>query len=423
MTNAVIVSTARTPLAKSWKGAFNMTHGATLGGHAVQHAVARAGIEAAEVEDVIMGCANPEGATGANIARQIALKAGMPISVSGLTVNRFCSSGLQTIALAAQRIIAGEGQVYVAGGVESISCVQQEMNLHMLKDPSLEKMKPEIYWNMLQTAEQVAKRYKIGRDRMDEYGAASQQKACAAAAAGKFDDEIAPITVTAGVYDKTMGLITKQVTVSRDEGLREGTTVEGISGVRPALPGGLISAGNASQFSDGGGAVVVMHEKLAEQKGLKPLGRFLGFAVAGCEPDEMGIGPVYAVPKALARLGLTVNDIDLTAVYDDSKSINEGALTIPGFSIDGWYGRIFNGCGFFALQRLQGTPNRLQLALHQLDIAQMGLAAVLQRRLKVQPDLRDGRLSDGLLRQLSQRGQHLVFFGLQGSRIAANRGF
>ncbi len=311
MTNAVIVSTARTPLAKSWKGAFNMTHGATLGGHAVQHAVARAGIDAAEVEDVIMGCATPEGATGANIARQIALKAGLPISVSGLTVNRFCSSGLQTIALAAQRIIAGEGQVYVAGGVESISCVQQEMNTHMLQDLALAKQKPEIYWNMLQTAEQVAKRYKIGRDRMDEYGAASQQKACAAAAAGKFDDEIAPITVTAGVYDKTMGLISKQVTVSKDEGLREGTTVEAISGLRSALPGGLVSAGNASQFSDGAGACVIMDETLAEKRGLKPLGRFLGFAVAGCEPDEMGIGPVYAVPKALARLGLTVNDIDL----------------------------------------------------------------------------------------------------------------
>ena len=311
MTNAVIVSTARTPLAKSWKGAFNMTHGATLGGHAVQHAVARAGIDAPEVEDVIMGCATPEGATGANIARQIALKAGLPISVSGLTVNRFCSSGLQTIALAAQRIIAGEGQVYVAGGVESISCVQQEMNQHMLRDPSLDKIKPEIYWNMLQTAEQVAKRYKIGRDRMDEYGAASQQKACAAAAAGKFDDEIAPITVTAGVYDKTLGLITKQMTVSKDEGLREGTTVEAISGLRSALPGGLVTAGNASQFSDGAGACVVMDESLAEKKGLKPLGRFLGFAVAGCEPDEMGIGPVFAVPKALARLGLTVNDIDL----------------------------------------------------------------------------------------------------------------
>ncbi|MFM1764447.1 MAG: 3-ketoacyl-CoA thiolase [Pseudomonadota bacterium] len=311
MTNAVIVSTARTPLAKSWKGAFNMTHGATLGGHAVQHAVQRAGIDAAEVEDVIMGCATPEGATGANIARQIALKAGMPISVSGMTVNRFCSSGLQTIALAAQRIIAGEGQVYVAGGVESISCVQQEANQHMLQDLALAKMKPEIYWNMLQTAEQVAKRYKIGRDRMDEYGAASQQKACAAQAAGLFNDEIAPITVSAGVIDKVMGLMTKQVTVSADEGLREGTTVEAIAGLRSALPGGLISAGNASQFSDGAGACVLMDEKLAEQRGLKPLGRFLGFAVAGCEPDEMGIGPVYAVPKALSRLGLKVSDIDL----------------------------------------------------------------------------------------------------------------
>jgi acetyl-CoA C-acetyltransferase len=311
MTNAVIVSTARTPLAKSWKGAFNMTHGATLGGHAVQHAVARAGIDAAEVEDVIMGCATPEGATGANIARQIALKAGLPISVSGMTVNRFCSSGLQTIALAAQRIIAGEGQVYVAGGVESISCVQQEMNTHMLQDLALAKMKPEIYWNMLQTAEQVAKRYKIGRDVMDAYGAASQQKACAAQAAGLFNDEIAPITVTQGVIDKVMGMTTKQVTVSVDEGLREGTTVEAISGLRSALPGGLVSAGNASQFSDGAGACVLMDEKLAEQRGLKPMGRFLGFAVAGCEPDEMGIGPVYAVPKALARLGLTVQDIDL----------------------------------------------------------------------------------------------------------------
>ena len=311
MTQAVIVSTARTPLAKSWKGAFNMTHGATLGGHAVQHAVQRAGIDPALVEDVIMGCANPEGATGANIARQIALKAGLPISVSGMTVNRFCSSGLQTIALAAQRIIAGEGQVYVAGGVESISCVQQEMNLHMLKDLALEKQKPEIYWNMLQTAEQVAKRYGIGREAMDEYGAASQQKATAALEAGLFNAEIAPITVTAGVADKVMGLMTKQVTVSQDEGIRAGTTYDAIKGLRSALPGGLVSAGNASQFSDGAGACVVMDETLAQQQGLTPIGRFLGFAVAGCEPDEMGIGPVYAVPKALARLGLTVQDIDL----------------------------------------------------------------------------------------------------------------
>ncbi|MDB5886039.1 MAG: acetyl-CoA acetyltransferase [Polaromonas sp.] len=311
MTSALIVSTARTPLSKSWKGAFNMTHGATLGGHAVQHAVARAGIDAAEVDDVIMGCANPEGATGANIARQIALRAGCPITVSGMTVNRFCSSGLQAIALASQRVIAGEADIYVAGGVESISCVQQEMNTHMLREDWLAKNKPEIYWNMLQTAEQVAKRYGISRERMDEYGAGSQQKATAALAAGLYQAEIAPITVTAGVVDPVMGLTTKQVTVSNDEGIRAGTTREGISGLRSALPGGLITAGNASQFSDGGGAVVVMDEKVAERKGLAPLGRFLGFAVAGCEPDEMGIGPVFAIPKVLAKLGLGVGDIDL----------------------------------------------------------------------------------------------------------------
>jgi acetyl-CoA C-acetyltransferase len=311
MSKAVIVSTARTPLAKSWKGAFNMTHGATLGGHAVKHAVQRAGVDPAAIEDVLMGCANPEGATGANIARQIALMADLPITVSGATVNRFCSSGLQTIAMASQRIIAGEGDVYVAGGVESISCVQQEMNHHMLSDPALVAKKPEIYWSMLQTAEQVAKRYNIARDAMDEYGAASQQKACAAQAAGKFNDEIAPITVKAGVADAVMGLRTKEVTVSADEGLREGTTKEGISGIKPALPGGVISAGNASQFSDGAGACVVVSEEYASKNNLKPIGRFLGFAVAGCEPDEMGIGPVFAVPKVLSRLGLKVSDIDL----------------------------------------------------------------------------------------------------------------
>jgi acetyl-CoA C-acetyltransferase len=345
MTSAVIVSTARTPLAKSWKGAFNMTHGATLGGHAVKHAIQRAGIEAAEVDDVIMGCANPEGATGANIARQIALMADCPITTSGMTVNRFCSSGLQTIALAAQRIMAGEGDVYVAGGVESISCVQQEMNQHMLADPVLMKKKPEIYWNMLQTAEQVAKRYHILRDAMDEYGARSQQRASAALAAGLFEAEIAAITVKAGVADATLGLVTKEVTVSKDEGIREGTTKEGISGIRSAVPGGVIAAGNASQFSDGGGACVVMDESLASKRGLKPLGRFLGFAVAGCEPDEMGIGPVYAIPKVLKRLGLQVSDIDLwelneafavqviycrdkLGIPDDKLNVNGGAIAV-----------------------------------------------------------------------------------------------
>ncbi len=311
MTSAVIVSTARTPLAKSWKGGFNMTHGATLGSFAVQAAVERAGVEPAEVDDVMMGCATPEGATGSNIARQIALRAGLPITTSGVTVNRFCSSGLQTIAMAAQRIMAGESDVLVAGGVESISCVQNEANKHMLADPWLVEHKPEIYWTMLQTAEQVAKRYKIDRERMDRYGAASQQKAAAAQAAGRFDDEMVSCTVTAGVVDPVLGLRTREVTVSADEGIPPETTYEGIKDLRSALPGGLISAGNASQFSDGAGACVVMSETLASRRNLKPLGRFLGFAVAGCEPDEMGIGPVFAVPKVLKRLGLKVEDIDL----------------------------------------------------------------------------------------------------------------
>ncbi len=311
MTQSLIVSTARTPLAKSWKGAFNMTHGATLGGHVVKAAVERADIDPGAVDDVLMGCANPEGATGWNIARQIVLRAGLPVGVPGMTINRFCSSGLQTIALAAQRIIAGEGEVFVAGGVESISCVQQEMNLHMFQDAWLAEHKPEIYWNMMQTAEQVAKRYGVSKERMDRYGAESQQKACAAQEKGLFDAEIAPITVTAGVADAQLGLRSKEVTVKADEGLRPGTTYESIKDIRTAVPGGVVTAGNASQFSDGARASALGGEKYAEQKGMKPLGRFLGFAVAGCDPDEMGIGPVFAVPKVLKRLGLTMDDIDL----------------------------------------------------------------------------------------------------------------
>ncbi|MCZ2134930.1 MAG: acetyl-CoA C-acyltransferase [Burkholderiales bacterium] len=311
MTDAVIVSTARTPLCKSWKGSMNMTHGATLGGHVIRAAIERAGIDGAEVDDVLMGCANPEGATGWNIARQALLRAGLPDSVPGATVNRFCSSGMQTIAMAAQRIIAGEGDIFVAGGVESISCVQLEMNMHMFKDSWLEKNKPTIYWNMMQTAENVAKRYNIPKERMDRFGAESQQKACAAQEAGLFNAEIAPITLTAGVADPKTGMTTKQVTVTQDEGLRPGTTYESIKDIRTAVPGGVVTAGNASQFSDGAGACVVMNAKLAEQRGLKPLGIFRGFAVAGCNPDEMGIGPVFAVPKVLRRLGLSVADIDL----------------------------------------------------------------------------------------------------------------
>jgi acetyl-CoA C-acetyltransferase len=312
MTDAVIVSTARTGLAKSWRGAFNMTHGATLGGHAVEHAILRAKIDPKEVEDVIMGCANPEGATGANIARQIALRAGCPITTSGMTVNRFCSSGLQTIALAAQRVIAGEGDVFVAGGVESISCVQNEANRHMIAESWLSEHKPEIYWSMLQTAETVAKRYNISREKQDEYGVASQQRAAASEAAGKFKDEIVPMTTIMGVADKESGLLgTKEVTIAADEGIRPDTTYEGVAKIKPALPGGVIAAGNASQFSDGASAAVVMSAKLAEQRGLAPLGIFRGFAVAGCEPDEMGIGPVFAIPKLLEKTGKKISDIGL----------------------------------------------------------------------------------------------------------------
>ena len=346
MTDAVIVSTARTGLAKSWRGALNMTHGATMGGHVVKHAIERAGIEAAEIEDVLMGCATPEGATGANIARQIALRAGCPVTTAGATVNRFCSSGLQTIAMASQRVIANEGDVFVAGGLEAISCVQNEMNRHMIQEAWLKQNKPEIYWTMLQTAEQVAKRYKIPREKQDEYGARSQQRAAKAQAEGKFNDEIVPFSTVMGVADKASGmLLTREVTLDRDEGIRADTTYEGVSKIKPVFPDGVISAGNASQFSDGASATVVMNAKVAEQKGLKPLGIFRGFAVAGCEPDEMGIGPVFAIPKLLKRTGVKLEDIDLwelneafavQVIYcrdklglpDDRLNVNGGAIAV-----------------------------------------------------------------------------------------------
>ena len=312
MRDAVIVSTARTPLAKSWRGAFNMTHGAVLGATVVRAALARAGVEGGEVEDVIMGCAYPEGATGLNIARQIAIRAELPVSVAGMTLNRFCSSGLQSIALAAQRIMAGEGDVYVAGGVESISCVQNDINMKMIYEPWLQEHKPTLYWPMLQTAETVAARYGITRDKMDAYGAQSQQRAVAARDAGLFDHELVPVTTTMGVQDKvTQAISTQEVTIIADEGIRADTTYEGLSQIKPAVPGGTIAAGNASQFSDGAGACVVMDRATAERRGAPILGVFRGFAVSGCEPDEMGIGPVFAVPKLLQRAGLGVQDIGL----------------------------------------------------------------------------------------------------------------
>ena len=346
MKEAVIVSTARTGLAKSWRGAFNMTYGATLGAHAVRHAVERAGIDPAEVEDVIMGASHLEGTLGGNIARGIALRAGLPVTTAGMSINRFCSSGLQSIALAAQRIMSGEGSVMVAGGVENISCVQNEINMHMRRDPWLLEHKPELYWSMLQTAETVAKRYNISKEDQDAYGVRSQQRAAAAQAAGKFDDEIVPMTTVMAVQDKATGrTLRKEVTIAADEGIRPDTTIEGVSRIRSALPGGVITAGNASQFSDGSSACVVMDAKVAERKGLQPLGIFRGFAVAGCEPDEMGIGPVFAIPRLLERHGLKVSDIDLwelneafacqviycrdkLGIPDELLNVNGGAIAV-----------------------------------------------------------------------------------------------
>jgi acetyl-CoA C-acetyltransferase len=344
MTDAVIVSTARTGLARSWRGAFNMTHGATMGGHAVAHAVARANLAPDEVDDVLIGCALPEGATGWNIARQIALRAGCPVTVPGATVNRFCSSGLQTIALAAQRIMAGEADSIVAGGVESLSCVQNELNQHMHREAWLAAHKPEIYWSMLETAETVARRYGISRERQDEYGVQSQQRAAAAAAAGRFMAEIVPMTVTMGVADKETAYIgTKEVTIATDEGIRADTTYEGVAKIKPALPGGTVAAGNASQFSDGAAACVVMSETAAASRGLTPLGIFRAFAVAGCEPDEMGIGPVFAVRKLLARTGMTIDRIGLwemneafavQVIYSrDALGISDDVLNVDGGAI------------------------------------------------------------------------------------------
>jgi len=346
MPDAVVVSTARTPLCKSWRGAFNMTHGATMGGHALRHAIERARLDPGDIDDVIMGCANPEGATGRNIARQIAIRAGCPVTTSGMTINRFCSSGLQTIAMAAQRVMSGEGEIYAAGGVESISCVQNEMNKFMLNEDWILGHKPELYWPMLQTAEYVSKKCGIPREKQDEYGVRSQQRAAAARDAGKFNDEIVPMTTTMKVVDKATGAeSTKEVTVGQDEGIRADTTYEGVSKIKPAIEGGVVAAGNASQFSDGASVAVVMSAAAASKRGVKPLGVFRGFAVAGCEPNEMGIGPVFAVPKLLKQTGTRLEDVDLwelneafavqviycrdrLGIPDDRLNVNGGAIAV-----------------------------------------------------------------------------------------------
>jgi acetyl-CoA C-acetyltransferase len=346
MTDAVIVSTARTGLARSWRGALNMTHGATLGAHVVRAAVERARVDPGEVEDAIIGCALPEGTTGGNIARKIALRAGLPVGTGGVTVNRFCASGLQAIAMAAHRVIVDRVPVMVAGGVEQISCVQQDLNTLMFRDPGLVAQKPDVYMSMLDTAEVVARRYGIPRADQDAYGVRSQQRAAAAQAAGKFKDEIVPFETTMGVADKESGrLSTRAVRLDSDEGIRADTTLEGVAKIKPVVPGGSVAAGNASQFSDGASACVVMDGKLASRRGLSPLGLFRGFTVAGCEPDEMGIGPVFAVPRLLERAGVKVADVglwelneafavqvlycrDRLGIPDDRLNVNGGAIAV-----------------------------------------------------------------------------------------------
>ena len=311
MRDAVIVSTARTPIGRAYRGAFNMTHGAELGGHVIKHAVARAKIEPGEVEDVILGCGLPERATGGNIARQAAIRAGLPVTTGGMTVNRFCSSGLQTIAIAAQRIMLGEAEVLVAGGLESISLVQ-DGRVPPVPDKWIVEHKPAIYMSMIETADIVAERYQVTREAQDQFAFESQKRTAASQAAGRFDAEIVPLKTTKKNVNKdTKEETFEEVELKKDEGNRADTTIEGLRALKPVREGAFITAGNASQLSDGASACVVMEAKLAEKKGLTPLGTFRGFAVMGCEPDEMGIGPVFAVPKLLKNQGLKMSDIDL----------------------------------------------------------------------------------------------------------------
>ena len=313
MREAVIVSTARTPIGKAYRGSFNNTEAPTLGGHAVRHAVERAGLAPAEVEDVIMGCAMPQGTQGANIARQIALAAGLPVTTAGMTVDRQCSSGMMAIAIAAKTVIVDNVDIIVGGGLESISLVQNEhANTFRARDPRLLELHEHVYMPMIDTAEVVAGRYGISREAQDEYALQSQQRTAAAQEAGRFDDEIVPLPSSMGVMDKKSGEISfTDVVLEKDEGNRPSTTVEGLAGLKPVRENGFITAGNASQLSDGASAAVVMEASVAKKRGLEPLGTYRGTAVAGCEPDEMGIGPVFAVPKLLERNGLKMDDIDV----------------------------------------------------------------------------------------------------------------
>ena len=347
MTDAVIVSTARTPIGKAYRGAFNNLESPTMGAAAVSAAIERAGVEKGEVDDVVMGCAMQQGTQGFNVARQCAIRAGLPVEVSGMTMDRQCSSGLMSIATAAKQVLVDKAPVVVAGGIDSISLVQNDkMNGFRAPDPWIKDNKPELHMPMIDTAEVVAKRYNVTREQQDEYGLQSQQRTAAGQEAGAFDDEIIAMKATKMVLDKATGDIGfGEVELSQDEGNRPSTTIEGLSGLKPVRENGTITAGNASQLSDGASACVVMDSKVAEQRGIEPLGIYKGMAVAGCEPDEMGIGPVFAVPKLLERFDLTVDDIDLwelneafavqviycrdrLGIPNDKLNVNGGAISI-----------------------------------------------------------------------------------------------
>jgi acetyl-CoA C-acetyltransferase len=345
MTEAVIVSTARTGLAKSFRGSLNITHGATMGGHVIKHAVERAGIDPAGIDDAFIGCGFPEGGTGFNIARQAVIRAQMPVSVGGVTINRFCSSGLQAVAMAAHSVMLEGNKSVIAGGLESITLTQGKLNTNDRKEAWIKEHKPGVYLEMIDTADIVAERYNVSRLAQDEYGVQSQQRTAAAQKAGKFDDEIVPMDTTMAIKDRETGEVSfKQVTVDRDECNRPDTTLEGISGLKPIMgEDKFITAGNASQLSDGASACVVMDARQAEKQNIEPLGAFRHFVVAGCEPDEMGIGPIYAVPKLLERAGLKMDDIGLWELNEafavqvlycrDKLGIPNDILNVNGGSI------------------------------------------------------------------------------------------
>jgi acetyl-CoA C-acetyltransferase len=392
MTEAVIVSTARTPIGKAYKGALNYTEGATLLGHAISSALSRARIEGAEVEDVVMGCAMQQGTTGTNIARKALLRAGLPVSVAGTTIDRQCASGLQAIALAARSVIFDGVEVAIGGGGESISLVQNnQMNNFHAVDSELLAMKGDAYIAMLDTAEIVAKRYDISRERQDEYSLESQRRTAAAQQAGRFNDELAPIKTTMAVTDKATGAVSyQQVTLSADEGPRPDTTAEGLAGVKPAKgPGFTVTGGNASQLSDGASAAVIMSDKLAAQKGLKPLGIFRGFVAAGCEPDEMGVGPVYAVPRLLKRHGLKIDDIDLWELNEafavqvihcrDKLGIDPEKLNVNGGSIAVGHPYGMTGARLTGHALIEGRRRKAKYAVVTMCVGGgMGAAGLLE---------------------------------------------